>query len=132
MVERAAGNAAGASRLLEHELTALYSESATTLTLFSLPLVTAGEWRLAAGDARAADSLARLAWSAAVVDTLAPTRSALAGRADLLRATALRTLGSSDAARVAAERAVVALTNGYGTGNTWTLAARALLDSLPR
>ncbi|MEO8453398.1 MAG: hypothetical protein ABI647_26670, partial [Gemmatimonadota bacterium] len=52
---RAQGDLAGAPRLLERELSALYRESAKTLSLFTLPLVTAGEWRLARGDIKGAD-----------------------------------------------------------------------------
>jgi eukaryotic-like serine/threonine-protein kinase len=132
MIERAAGNAAGAAQLLERELAALYVEFPKTLSLYTIPLVTAGEWRLAGGDARGADSLAQLGWRAAVTDSLASTRSGLAGRADLLRGQALRTLGDSAGARNAAERALRSLTNGYGATNQWTTAARALRDSLTR
>jgi eukaryotic-like serine/threonine-protein kinase len=130
MLERAAGNSAKAAQMLERELTALYVEFPKTQPLYTLPLVTAGEWRLAAGDARGADSLAQLGWRAAVTDSLAPTRSGLAGRADLLRGQALRALGDSAGARITIERAVLSLANGYGATNRWTLAARALRDSL--
>jgi hypothetical protein len=132
MIERAAGNSAKAAQMLERELTALYVEFPKTQPLYTIPLVTAGEWRLAAGDARGADSLAQLGWRAAVTDSLAPTRSGLAGRADLLRGQALRALGDSAGARISIERAVLSLTNGYGATNRWTLTARALRDSLTR
>ncbi|MGH7514675.1 MAG: protein kinase domain-containing protein [Gemmatimonadales bacterium] len=98
----------------------------------ALLLVTAGEWRLAAGDARAADSLARRAGDAAAVDSLALTRSGMVGRAELLRARALRRLGDPHRARDAANRAVAALTSGFGPGNPLTRAAVALRDSLSR
>jgi hypothetical protein len=127
---RAQGSNAAASALLEGELAALYKESSKTQTLFTLPLVTAGEWRLAAGDARAADSLARMARSAATLDSLSATRSGLVGRAELLRAQALRLEGQAPAAREAAQRAGVALRNGYGARNHWTAKARGLADSL--
>ena len=132
MIARAAGSKLAAAQLLERELAALYTESPTTQSLYTIPLVTAGEWRLAAGDARGADSLAQLGWRAAVTDSLAPTRSGLAGRADLLRTQALRALGDAAGARITAERAVLSLTNGYGATNRWTLAARTLRDSLTR
>lgn len=115
--------------LLERELAALYSESPKTQTLFTLPLVTAGEWRLALGDARGADSLARLARTAATLDTLTLTRSGLVGRSELLLARALHAQGQMPAAREAAQRASVALTNGYGSSSRWPREARALLDS---
>jgi hypothetical protein len=127
---RAQGSNAAASALLEGELAALYKESSKTQTLFTLPLVTAGEWRLAAGDARGADSLARMARSAATLDSLSATRSGLVGRAELLRAQALRLEGQAPAAREAAQRAGVALRNGYGARNHWTAKARGLADSL--
>jgi hypothetical protein len=98
--------------------------------MFALPFVTAGEWRLAGGDARGADSLARLARTAAAIDSLALERSALAGRAELLLARALRAEGQMSDARQASVRAVTALTNGYGPENVWTRSARLLVDSL--
>jgi len=128
----ARGDRAGAARLLERELTALYTESPKTQTLFTLPLVTAGEWRLASGDARGADSLARLARTAATLDTLSATRSGLVGRAELLLARALHAQRDLPAARAAAQRASVALTNGYGPSSRWPITARELLDSLSR
>jgi len=127
---RAQGRAAPASELLERELAALYHESPKTQTLFTMPLVTAGEWRLAAGDARGADSLARMARSAATLDSLSATRSGLVGRGELLLARALGLQGQAPAAREAAQRAHVALSNGYGASSKWMRTARALLDSL--
>ena len=117
---------------LERELGTVWNDGQQRLTLFALPLVTAGEWRLASGDAHGADSLAALARTAAAVDSLALVRSALAGRAELLRAQALRAGGRIPEARQAARRAVTALGNGYGPTHRWTRAARALADSLAR
>ena len=128
----AEGDKRGAAASLEGELGALLSDGKQSLTLFALPLVTAGEWRLASGDAPGADSLARLARTAAAIDSIALVRSGLAGQAELLLARALRARGQTVDARRSAERAVTALANGYGRGNAWTLAARALVDSLPR
>ena len=129
---RAEGDAAGARAVLEDELDSLYREPARPLQLFTLPLVYAGEWRLAAGDARGADSLARLGRDAAVLDSLVASRGALAGRAELLLARALRSQGRAAEARESASRARTALSNGYGATHEWTQAARSLLDSLPR
>jgi len=129
-LQRADGDPRGASAFLERELGTVWNDGQQRLTLFSLPLVTAGEWRLASGDARGADSLAVLARTAAAVDSVALVRSALAGRAELLRAQALRAGGRAAEARQAAERAVTALGNGYGPNHRWTRAARALADSL--
>ena len=93
-------------------------------------LATAAEWRLAAGDPHAADSLAVLARSAAAVDSLALQRSAHAGRAELVRARAFLALNDRNAARLAADRAIVAMTNGYGPTNARTRAAQAFRASL--
>ena len=129
-VQHAHGDARGASASLEKELDSLWKDGGQRLTLFALPLVTAGDWRLATGDAAGADSLAQLARTAAAIDTVALTRSALVGRAELLSARALRARGDAGKSRAAAERAVVALANGYGLENRWTRTARALVDSL--
>ncbi|MGE0443317.1 MAG: serine/threonine-protein kinase, partial [Gemmatimonadales bacterium] len=123
----AGGDRARAARLLEDELAAVYREAPKTLPHFALPLVTAGEWRLARGDAGAADSLARLAIAAGAMDSLALTRGATVGRAELLRSRALAAQGDSAAARAAAGRAAVALANGYGPDHAWTRTARELL-----
>jgi serine/threonine-protein kinase len=129
-LKRADGDPRGASTFLEAELGTLWNDGQERLTQFALPLVTAGEWRLANGDAHGADSLAVLARTAAVVDSVALVRSALAGRAELLRAQALHAGGRAAEARQAAQRAVTALGNGYGRNHRWTRAARALADSL--
>jgi tetratricopeptide (TPR) repeat protein len=126
------GDAGGASALLERELGMLLNDGQPALTWFALPLVTAGEWRLARGDARGADSLARLAHGMAAIDSIALARSALVGRAELLRARALRVQRDLPGARQAAARATIALANGNGEGNAWTRAARLLVDSLAR
>jgi hypothetical protein len=131
-LRRLEGDSAGASALLERELSVLLSDGQPALTWFALPLATAGEWRLAAGDARGADSLARLARGVAAVDSLALARSALVGRAELLRARALRAQRDLPGARQATARARIALANGYGEGNAWSRAARLLVDSLGR
>jgi hypothetical protein len=124
------GKEAQALQLLETAMGALYRESPATLSSFTLPLVTAGELHLAAGDARGADSLAQLGWQAAALDSLARTRSGLAGRADLLRARALRVLGDTAQFRAVSQRAIAALGNGYGVESKWAREARALGDSL--
>jgi eukaryotic-like serine/threonine-protein kinase len=131
-LRRLEGDSAGASALLERELGVLLTDGHQTLTWFALPLATAGEWRLARGDARGADSLARLARRVAAIDSIALTRSGLVGRAELLRARALRAQRDLPGARQAAARATIALANGYGEGNAWTRVARLLVDSLAR
>ncbi len=129
-IRRAEGDPGGASALLENELRSVTSDGGPLLTLFAIPLVTAGEWRLAAGDARGADSLARLALRSALVDSLSASRSAFAGRAQLLLSRAQRSLGNVDVAQNAAQRAVIALANGYGGASGAAREARALVDSL--
>jgi hypothetical protein len=131
-MRRAEGDARGASALVEGELAKLLSDGKSSLTLFALPLITAGEWRLDAGDASGADSLARLARTAAAIDSVALSRSAFAGRAELLSARALRARGKAGDARAAAQRAVTALANGYGSQHVWTRSARSLADSLAK
>ena len=129
-LRRAEGDVPGASALVERELGTLLGDGQPSLTLFALPLVTAGEWRLAGGDAPGADSLARLARTAAAIDSVALRQSALAGRAELLMARALRARGQVSESREAAKRATTALTNGYGPANPWTRSALVLMDSL--
>jgi hypothetical protein len=131
-LRRVDGDPLGASTLLERKMAALLSDGQPSLTLFALPLITAGEWRLGRGDARGADSLALLARRAAAIDSVALVRSALAGRAELLHARALRARGQLPDARAAAGRAVTALANGYGPEHAWTQAAGLLVDSLAR
>jgi hypothetical protein len=115
-IRRATGDHAGASKALEHELALLAADGRPPLTHFAMPYVFAGEWRLAAGDVRSADSLARLGLRAAMVDSLAASRSALAGEAYLLISRTQFALGDREAALDAERRADVALANGYGRG----------------
>ena len=124
------GDRNGAATTLEQTLDTLMNDGKDRLTMFALPLVTAGEWRLMTGDARGADSLAQLAATAAAIDSLAVTRSALSGQAELLRARALAALGDAANARAAATRAVTALGNGYGGSHPLTRKARQLADSI--
>jgi eukaryotic-like serine/threonine-protein kinase len=131
-LRRVDGDPLGASALLEREMAALLSDGQPSLTQFALPLITAGEWRLARGDARGADSLALLARRVAAIDSVALVRSALAGRAELLHARALQVRAQVPDARAAAGRAVTALANGYGREHAWTRAAGLLADSLAR
>lgn len=123
-------DSAGASRSLEANLRRLFGTGPKPPPDLVIPLITAGEWRLAENDGRAADSLARLAISGAAVDSLALSRSGLVGRAELLRAKALEAEGDSLGARAAAHRAVVALTNGMGPTNRRTIEAKALSEAL--
>ena len=127
----AEGDVRGAPAMLEDSLRAITKAATQPPPSTAMPFVTAAEWRLAAGDAQGADSLALLARTAAAVDTLALARSAYVGRAELVRARALAASGNPREARLAADRAVVALANGYGPQHPFTKAGRALSDSLP-
>jgi tetratricopeptide (TPR) repeat protein len=125
------GDKRGASAMLGDSLRVIAGAAAKPPPSLAMPLVMLAEWRLAAGDARGADSLAILGRSAAAVDSLALERSAYAGRAELVLARSRKVLGDEPGARVAAERAVVALSHGYGPENRHTRAARAFRDALP-
>ena len=126
----AQGDPRGASEMLEQEMTILWNDGEPPLTMFALPLVTAGEWRLATGDARGADVLALRARTAAAIDSIALRQSGLAGRAELLHAQAALAQGDTVEGRLALARAETALGNGYGPETSWVGAVRALRDSL--
>jgi hypothetical protein len=131
-LRHAEGDAHGAARVLEDSLRVIVGDTEKPPPQVAMPFVTAAEWRLAAGDARGADSLALIGRSAAAVDSLALERSAYVGRAALVSARALAALGRMAEARSVADRAIVALASGYGATNQHTTAARAFRDSLPR
>jgi serine/threonine-protein kinase len=126
------GDSLGAATMLEQALRAMPWDPARPPPYLALPLITAGEWRLALAAPQAADSLARLARAAAQVDSLALERSGLVGRAELLRARALHALRDPASARTTAGHALIPLGTGFGPDNPLTLAARALLDTLSR
>src|SRR5581483_8975673 len=113
-IQRAGGDTAGASKALESELAMVANDGKPALTHFAMPYVYAAMWRLDAGDARGADSLARLGLRAALVDAVAASRSAMAGEAYLMIARTQRSMGNLAASRDAERRAEIALANGYG------------------
>jgi hypothetical protein len=121
------GETRGAMAMLEDSLRVIRGDAAKPPPVLAMPFVTAAEWRLAAGDARAADSLALLARDAAAIDSLALARSGYVGRAELVRAKARHALGDAPTARSAADRAARALTNGFGPSNRYTIEAKSLL-----
>jgi hypothetical protein len=129
-VRHAEGDRLGAASMLEDSLRVLATTGAKPPPSLAMPFVTAAEWRLAAGDARGADSLARLARAAGAVDSAALGRSAYVGRAELAVARAQASLGATSEARSAIDRAVAALANGYGETSLITRRARAFRDSL--
>jgi hypothetical protein len=116
--------------MLEDSLRTITGSAAKPPPALALPIVTAAEWRLAAGDAHAADSLATLARTAAAVDSLALERSGYVGRAELVRAQARKALGDPSGAEAATDRAITALANGYGPGHRHVADARALRATL--
>jgi hypothetical protein len=124
------GDSVAALTMLEDSIRTLSGSGPALPDDLAQPLTTAADWRLATGNPRAADSLAALARSAAAIDSLALTRSGLLGRAELVRARALRAEGNDTGAREAASRALVALTNGFGADNRWTGEAADLLADL--
>ena len=130
-IRHAEGDVRRAASMLEDSVRILSGDGATPPPSLAMPFVTAAEWRLAAGDARGADSLALLARSAGAIDSAALERNAYVGRAELVRTRALASLGRSREARLAADWAIKALTAGYGARNRHTLAARSFRDSLP-
>jgi hypothetical protein len=117
-------------RMLEDSLRVLAGDDVKPKPAMAMPYVLAAQWRLANGDAKAADSLALKARYAAAVDSLALLRSGYVGRAELVHARALLALGDKSNARAAANRAIIALTNGFGAANRHTSAARAFRDSI--
>ncbi len=131
-IRQAEGDSRGAASMLEDSLRTLAGTGATPPPSLAMPFVTAAEWRLDAGDASGADSLARLARSAGAIDSAALERNAYVGRAELVRARALVSLGRTTEARAAADRAITALVTGYGARNRHALEGRAFRDSLAR
>jgi len=85
---------------------------------------------MALGEWREADSLATLARACAGVDSLAYSRSGHVGRAELIRARARAGMSDKGGAALAAERAVVALSSGFGPDNPLIRQAEALRTSL--
>jgi tetratricopeptide (TPR) repeat protein len=128
-LRRAEGDATGARAMLD---SALVAEAAAAKPAPHLvyALLTAAEWRQNDGDLHGADSLAALAIRAAGLDSLALSRSAHVGRAELVRARVAAAQGDSAAAVQAARRAARALANGFGPRHPLMAEAEALRDSL--
>lgn len=128
-IRRAEGDTAGARAALDSALRADVKLPKPAPYLV-YALLTAAEWRWSDGHAREADSLAQLALAATALDSLTLSRSAHVGRAQLVRARVAAAAGERAAAAQAAERAAIALANGYGPGHRLTREAEALRDSL--
>ncbi|MFL5494289.1 MAG: protein kinase domain-containing protein [Gemmatimonadales bacterium] len=128
-LRRAEGDSAGARTVLDSALVAADAPAKPGPYLV-YALLTSAEWRQQAGDLRGADSLAGLAVRAAGLDSLALSRSAHVGRAELIRARVAAARGDSAAAVQAARRAATALANGLGREHPLTVEAERLRDSL--
>jgi hypothetical protein len=128
-IRRAEGDTAGAWTALDSALRAdVRLPKPAPYLVYAL--LTAAEWQWARGHGRDADSLALLAIAATAVDSLALSRSAHVGRAELIRARASAAAGDRAGAVQAADRAAAALANGYGPGYRLARDAQALRDSL--
>jgi len=125
-----AGDRRGAMATLDSVLTALGSGDQRPHPNITFAYATAADWRLASGDARGADSLARRASETAAIDSVAAARSAHVGRAELVRARARAALGDRAGATASAQRALTALGHGFGPHSARSREARTLLDSL--
>jgi serine/threonine-protein kinase len=130
-MQRASGDPTGAWRVLDSALR-VEVQPPKPAPYLVYALLTASDWRWADGQGREADSLAALSIAATALDSLALTRSAHVGRAELIRARAARAAGDRPAALRSAERAIAALTNGFGGWHSLVGQARALRDSLAR
>jgi hypothetical protein len=129
-VQYASGDTGSARAALEGELHELTTDGKLAIPHFAPPLTQAAQWRLAAGDASGADSLAALALRYAAIDSLALERSAHAGEASLVLARSRLALGDRTAAVAAARRSRSALGVGYGAGSSRAAEAGRLADSL--
>ena len=127
-IRRAEGREPEGWALLDSALRASVTGSRPEVSL-TTPLIVAAEWRGQVGDPQAADSLAQLAIRAASLDTLTLTHSAHIGRAELVRARAAASAGDAGAAATHAERALVAMTNGFGAGHALVAEARRIRDA---
>ena len=105
----------------------LWSDTSIPRAFFIFPLLTLGEWRLTDGDVKGANEVASRVLTLAMVDSLASTRSAIVGHAEFLHARVLRARGEQGEATRMGQRAVTALTNGYGPAHPVTTAARAFV-----
>jgi tetratricopeptide (TPR) repeat protein len=127
-LRRASGDSAGGRAMLDSALVAEHApERPAPYMIYAL--LTAAEWRREDGDLREADSVAALAIAAAGLDSLAMSRSAHVGRAELIQAGVAAAKGDNVAAIQAARRAQRALENGLGPHHPLTSEAEALIDS---
>jgi len=127
-IARDAGDSMVPVQRLAFAIDSLWLDSSIPRAFFFFPLITLGDWRLAAGDVQSADSVASRVRTLALVDSMTATRSALVGHADFLHARVQFARGDRTGATRTARQAVIALTNGYGPTHPVTAAARAFLQ----
>ncbi len=108
-----------------------YAEGKRTYSMRAV-LVSAAEAALDARDGAKALELARAAGGIAVSDSLTEIRSGYVGEARLVEGRALLATADTAGARIALERAVVALRAGVGDEHPRTREAVALLARFPR
>ncbi|MBK8646192.1 MAG: serine/threonine protein kinase [Gemmatimonadetes bacterium] len=130
-IARHDGDSVPSMRRLAFAIDSLWPDASIPRMHFIFPLLTLGEWRLAAGDVRGADSVASRVRTMAMVDSLAGARSAIVGHADYLHARVQQALGDRSGASRTAQRALTALASGYGLDHPVTASARAFLNSGP-
>ena len=123
-----AGDSVVAVTRLAFAIDSLWPDASIPRAYFIFPLLTLGDWRLGAGDLPGADSAATRVRTLAMVDSLASTHSAIVGHADLLQARVQRASGDQAGAMRSAQRAVTALSNGYGATHPAAVAARAFMQ----
>lgn len=124
---RHAGDSVVPVQRLAFAIDSLWPDSSIPRSFFIFPLLTLGDWRLAAGDMQGADSVASRVRTLSLVDSMASTRSALVGHAEFLHARVQFARGDGAGATQSARRAVIALTNGYGPAHPVTVAAMTFL-----
>ncbi len=126
-IARQTGDSLQPVKRLAVAIDSLWPDASIPRAFFIFPMLTLGEWRFIDGDLQGADAAASRVRTLAIVDSLASTRSAIVGHADFLHARVQRAQGAQADAMRTAERAVTALTNGYGPTHPVTAAARTFL-----
>jgi tetratricopeptide (TPR) repeat protein len=126
-----AGDTVKANTLVQKTLTNFGYDKGRRSSILHSTLMLAAKTELALGHADSALAFAGAALKTATRDSLAATRSARVGEANLLQARAELSKGDTAAARTDAQRAVVALRVGAGRNNTRTKDAEAFVARLP-
>ncbi|MBL0172104.1 MAG: serine/threonine protein kinase [Gemmatimonadaceae bacterium] len=127
-IARHTGDSLPPVKRLAVAIDSLWPDASIPRAYFIFPLLTLGEWRLTDGDVQGADAAASRVRTLAMVDSLAVTRSAIVGHADFLHARVQHVSGDHAGATRTAQRAIIALSTGYGATHPVTVAARAFLQ----